>query len=82
MSFQALLYSGMTIGKKGKKDTRMWRPRGFRASLLTTSRLQHAGKKRRIIESGGEEKKVRGAIKKKSSWKRGYISRNPMLDKE
>jgi hypothetical protein len=65
MSFQALLYSGMTIGKKGKKDTRMWRPRGFRASLLTTSRLQHAGKKRRIIESGGEEKKVRGAIKKK-----------------
>jgi hypothetical protein len=61
MSFQALLYSAATIGKK---DTRMWRLRGFRASLLTASRLQHAGKKRRMMESGGEERKVRGAIKK------------------
>jgi hypothetical protein len=38
----------------------MWRPRGFRTSLLTTSRLQHAGKKGRRME----EWKVRGAIKK------------------
>jgi hypothetical protein len=35
-----------------------------------------------MMDSGGEEKKVRGAIKKKASWKRGYVSRNPMLDKE
>jgi hypothetical protein len=34
-----------------------------------------------MMESGGEERKVRGAIKK-ASWKRGYISRNPMLEKK
>jgi hypothetical protein len=35
-----------------------------------------------MMESGGEERKVRGAMKK-ARWKRGsYISRNSMLEKE
>src|SRR5712671_5924459 len=47
-----------------EKMTQMWRLCSFRFSELTSSRFQHAEKKRRMIKSGGKGK-FRGAIRKK-----------------